>query len=117
MLLCRSNFDSKPRCIISNAIHVTFDRKGENFKCFFPYRILHHSLGLGAIDSPASSPFIRNFSYVGMECFLDIWPIVVNLSILFCTRIIAGKSPENLDIKQIKTEALLSENYNKHFKK
>uniref|UniRef100_A0A9I9EEK0 Uncharacterized protein n=1 Tax=Cucumis melo TaxID=3656 RepID=A0A9I9EEK0_CUCME len=32
------------------------------------------------MDLPASSPSVRNFRYVGMKSFLNVWPIEVLMS-------------------------------------
>lgn len=47
------------------------------------------------LNSPASSPSVRDFSCVSMKSSLHIWPIVVNLRILFSTWIV----PRNLSKK------------------
>ena len=56
------------------------------------------------IYSPAGSPSVGNFGSIGMQCFLHIRPIVVNLSIFFSTWIIARYLPENLRIYRPRKE-------------
>lgn len=57
------------------------------------------------LNSPASSPSVRDFSYVGMKSSLHIRPIVVNLCVLFCTWIVARYLSKKLKYTPTHTHA------------
>lgn len=86
--LCRSSFYLELHCIKMKQNYIVR---------FWPRSpLLQISAFFLKFRSPASSPFIRNSGYVGMKCFLNIRPIVVDLSIFLCARIIPRYLPENL---------------------
>lgn len=96
---CRSNFGSRVHCMkgkhwLFMSIKILMAIYKLSLLSF--HNMLFSSKGSHRcnMDLPASSPSVRNFRYVGMKSFLNVWPIEVYFCIFLGTRIITCLLPE-----------------------